>query len=628
MKKIASAKLTKEMINGKYGAFEAYIIRGDTKEDTYSIKDQLKNMGFKWYKDSWWISSKKLSFMDKADLINRLGVISSEGQPANTPQANQPIPNNIPAAPAIQPPQAPQAPQTKQWQTENEEMTRWYGFPINHNIASWEEDFEVNGQPHHAFITIDRLYQKGISSGYHKETKSKEHRGLPKYRTTIRIPDLQVKDEQDYSDRTKKKDFQVSYNKLSDKKWGTYNEEELIEERKKLIKEVLSKPDSKINKQIQFEDNIAKRNPEYRQFLEDINDRKINPTYNFQIDDPLYGGDYIIGIDDLGMGERAFEATLEPVINDPTAPNVVLYHQKVDIYNTYSVDDFHNAVKGYLSTNKDKVQEDYIKYLKSFPYLQTQQEEAKGSFNSIIGYITGDNRDPDTALKILQNKGYIRPNKRQKQTPGLSMGDEIRWVIDSKKIVNDAYNTQNYASRMPEYFYSVLAYYIHRKVRGIWSWSDMALMDVMDVWYRRMKKMGATFSFDDVEKAIESIGNIIVNKIYGETKENRNKQFFNDFYGGFYGEQGGTEKSQSLSGLSDFSNFAKQYGVEVENITEENAKDIYRALAKSLHPDLQPDPTKKDEMTEKFKVLQNIWDKVPDQYKKANNWYERSIILS
>jgi len=614
--KTASARMTKETIKGRFGDFQAYIIRGDTKEDTYNIKEQLKRIGFKWYNGSWWISANKLSDTDKA-YLNTLGVVGAE---STTPSlTTQPL-----LQPTITNPQS--AVQTKQWQTENEEMSKWYGFPINHNIASWEENFEIDGQSHHAIITLDRLYQKGISSGYYNETKSREHKGLPKYKINIKIPDIQIKDESVSDDQFKNKDFTYSYNKMADKKWGTYNEDDFIAERKKAVKENLSNSKSKIYKQIQFEDNVAKRTPEYRQFLNDIDNKKIQITYDFVVQDPIYGGNYKLGIYELGMGERAYATTLKPLVDVPLAPDKTFGYQSIDIYKTYTIEDFHNVINDYIKTNYDKIQKDYIEYLKSFPFLQSQKDKATESLNEIIGYITGANKDADMALRILQNKGYIRPHKRQKQSPGITVGDEIHWVIDSKKIVNDAYNTQSYASRMPEYFYSVLAYYVHRKVRGIWSWTDMMLMEVMDVWYRRMKEMGATFSFKDVERAIEFIGNIIVGKIYGETKEEKNKRFFEDFYGGQQGYK--PESSSFIGGIADFANFAKQYGVEVENITEENAKDIYRTLVKNLHPDLQQDPVKKDEMTERFKKLQMIWDTVPDQYKKADNWYERSIILS
>lgn len=77
--------------------------------------------------------------------------------------------------------------------------------------------------------------------------------------------------------------------------------------------------------------------------------------------------------------------------------------------------------------------------------------------------------------------------------------------------------------------------------------------------------------------------------------------------------------------MQELTSFAQQYGIPSENI-EENSKMVYRNLAQMLHPDKYPDPAKKDEMTRKFQQLQDIWDRVPQQYKAASNWYEKYVM--
>lgn len=190
------------------------------------------------------------------------------------------------------------------------------------------------------------------------------------------------------------------------------------------------------------------------------------------------------------------------------------------------------------------------------------------------------------------------------------MGDEIKWVVDSKKIVNDAYGG-GYISRTPEYFYSVVAYYIHRKVRGIGSWTDMMLIDTMSKWYDTMKSFGAQISFKEIEAIIEEIGNAIIRETFDKEPK------------GGYGDNEARPVNQDAGGLSEFANFAKQFGIDVEDI-QDTAINIYRTLAKKLHPDINP-PDKKAEMTEKFKELQEIWSNVPEMYKKAMSWYHRFL---
>jgi hypothetical protein len=162
-----------------------------------------------------------------------------------------------------------------------------------------------------------------------------------------------------------------------------------------------------------------------------------------------------------------------------------------------------------------------------------------------------------------------------------------------------------------------MAYYVHRKVRGIWSWTDMMLTDSIREWIDTVRRLGFSINFNQVLNAIETIGNAIVTKIYaGKTKEQRNKEFFEDFYG-----DGTTSEPSQNPALQELANFAQQFGVDPQGI-EDNLRNIYRALAKQLHPDMYPDPKKKSEMEQKFKELQIIWNKIPDQYKQAFSWYE------
>jgi tRNA A37 N6-isopentenylltransferase MiaA len=592
--------MVKKQIKGKYGTFDAYILPGNTKP----IKEQLKILGFKWYgpENVWWISAKSLTNHIRSELA-KLGVAISEEDSVRIIKEEKPEEKL---------PESPLTPAKKQWQTEDEEMSRWYGFPINKNIYTIERDINVNGTIHKVIITIDRSYRLGKSSSTYTKTKSREHRGLPKYMIHCNVPDINLT-------------YDMRY--LSKQKWGTYDEEEFLAKdlTEMIDKNIIADPKSKLNMVIDDKDRIIRRDPLYKQFLKDIEDKKISPEYNFHINNDIYGGDYKVKIYWLGMGENAMYATLEPMVDNPNAPSDTFGYQEINIENAYSIQDFHDTINNYLRDNHDKVQEQYIKYLKSFPFLPSQQEEAQQQYTTIKNIVANSSSNADFVLKKIQEKGYIRPSKKQKQeSPGLTMGEEIHWVVDSKKIVNDAYNFGGYSSRTPEYFYSVVAYYVHRKIRGIWSWTDMMLVDAMSTWMRTMNDMGAGLDFKEVNKAIEDIGNIIVQKVSGKiTAEQRSKNFSDWFYGRSESTPGQSEQPD-YGALKDFAEIAQQYGISIEGI-EENAKNIYRSLAKQLHPDMYLDPVKKEEATEKFKQLQQIWDKMPEQYKKASNWYERYI---
>jgi len=285
-------------------------------------------------------------------------------------------------------------------------------------------------------------------------------------------------------------------------------------------------------------------------------------------------------------------------------------------------EEFDKAMNEYLKTDEPKKY--YLDFLKSFPFLASQQEESKKHFTTIQSLLETPNSSADEILRKIQEYGYIRPSKRQRQQEGLSLGDEIRWVIDSKKIVNDVYSN-SFLHSTPEFFYAVIAYYVHRKVRGIWSWTDMMLTDSIYSWIRAMEAFGAKIDRKEIYSTIEKIGNIIVEKIYGKaTQEQKDKKSFNDFYGYTSGEESGTSTRQTDSALSEFIEFAKQFGIETEGI-ENNLKQVYRVLANQTHPDKFQDEEKQKEMTKKFQDLQDIWSRIPQQFKTALNWYDRVI---
>jgi hypothetical protein len=206
----------------------------------------------------------------------------------------------------------------------------------------------------------------------------------------------------------------------------------------------------------------------------------------------------------------------------------------------------------------------------------------------------------------IKARGYIRPHKRQKQGIGLTSGEEIKWIIDSKKIVHDAYSGSSYLAHSPDFFYAVVAYYIHRQAKGIWSYTDMMLVESMDTWRSSMQRFGVDLDLKEIDKIVTGLGNAIYNLFKKDVEPEK-------------------EESSNVNGiLREFANLAQKYGISVEDI-ESNVKEIYRSLVKYLHPDKYPDPKEKEEKTREFQELQNIYDSIPTQYKTANTWYDHYI---
>ncbi len=613
MIKISKATVTKQQIKGKYGPFDAYIIKGDGKDDTYPIRDELKRLGFRYYNGTWWISANKYSQSIQSKL-SQLGVDLS----SITGQPSQPSSTSQSAKPETQPTQ-PKEPSRKQWATEDEEMSRWYGFPINKNIYTGTIELKVDDNLFIEPIAIHRSYVPGKTGGYYRRTKSREYKGYPLYQIEIGKLDEPVKTIMDEQPR----EHITGFNYKSKEKWGEYNEEETLKTLLDMAKQTIEESTkSKARNALLWHYDLLKRTDELKVLLEE--------TYvkGFFIDidseqSPEYNGRYPIQSNNIS-GAKETSTYIQTDLEHQFSPgNVTL--TSVVLYGVHTPEDYYNKINEYILENQKELGEKYIEYLKSFPFLQDEQEQGKQDYDKINSYIVSKSPDVETLIRELNSYGYIRPHKRQKQSVGIGRGEEIKWVIDSKKIVDDTYSWSK--SKYPEFFYTVLAYYIHRKIRGIWSWSDMMLMDVLRSWYRTMVRFGSTFKFDEIEAALSSIGNAIINRIYGRTtKEQANDDFKKwmdgeDFGAGGTGgnimDQVGTQVT--LAELREFLSFAKQYNIDlsdVENIGE-HVKDIYRALAKKVHPDLHMSPEQKEKAEEEFKNLQGIWSRVPSKYKLA-----------
>lgn len=569
-----------ETIQGKYGPFQALIISGDTRP----VSDQLKNLGFRWYpqKAVWWMASKNVTPHIK-EALDKLGTTSE-----------------------LTPPQAPQTPQTpeqhkeqREWVSEEPEMTRWYKFPINKNIRSFQEITTVDGKDYKADITIDRSYVMG-GDVYHK-TKSREHIKKPKYVIHVTVPEVN-------SLKNPGQPIRQAYKHVSKQLWGSYDEDTLLDTTiKDLVKNVLTSPD-KIPGLIRYVNEIEKRTPEYKQFLNDIGKDKIFPTFNITIDDPKYKGTYQVAVASLGVDDKCLSVYLDTKLEQEGVPRAATVAYQVSIEGTYTIDDFNNKIQSFINNEgHEEIKENYIKYLKSFPYLQEQKAEASQSIEDIRNILNNPQGSITKVLEELKSRGYIRPSKRQKQYTGLTLGEEIIWIIDSKKIVHDAYSYGSYLAHTPDYFYAVVAYYIHRKHKNISSWTDMMLVDSMEIWRSSMERYNIKLSFKEIDRVISSIGSAIYNSFKGSTESEK------------------TTTQENITGaLKEFANLAQKYGISVEDV-ENNVKNIYRTLTKLLHPDMFQDPKEKEQKTEEFKQLQNLYDAIPQQYKMAYSWYDRYI---
>lgn len=600
IKKIILAQLAKQLVKkklvGKYGEYEAYLVTGST----IPIKESLKALGFSWdgREVAWRISANKMSESIKQRL-KELGVVdNTSGMGATvTPPVSPSMTNPLPPV---------KEENKKTWVTEDEELTRWYGFPINKDILRFDVETEVDGTKYTANIRVDRSVTWGGDT--YQKRKSRDEKGFPRYLIHMEIPELNEKE---------------TSARKSKVKWGEYPEEELLNKIKEDYTNAISKRDFSVVAGlpikrffygIEIANDVRKRTPEYIDFLKTLVSKYADvptnyPKYQIRIDDGDYKGDYyVLPIVGGGDNEKIFSASLVTSLDRTNAPHkeIVGKYDGINLYHTYTIQDFHNRVKEYINANLEEIKEDYVKYLKSFPYLEDQVEKEGEIAEKIKGYIlSGGGNGWEDVLRVLQDRGLIRPHRRQKQGLGLTMGDEIRWVLDDEKIRNGIYG-RGYGLNSPGYFYDAVAYFILREIRNIRSFTDMMLMDSFSTVKNILNRMGNNFRMGDIEKTIYGIGNKIINKIQGATENKQDKK---------------VSVPASNADLIEFFNFAKGLGVPEDDLDSDNAKSIYRALARKLHPDMEMDASKKGEAEEKFKKLQEIWDRVPNTYKNAFSWY-------
>lgn len=626
--KIAGTKtFTKQTLDGRFGPFEAYVVSGDT----YPIRAALSTMGFSWMGSQkvWYIPESKYSSSLIPQLRN-VGVDTegvSKTHVPNFPQ-NPNNPNN-----PIAPERETSRPTMKQWVTEDEDLTKWYKFPINKNIMSYEEEVTLDGEKHKEKIVIDRncqLSEEG--STYSKPKKSREHVGIPIYVVHVGA----IPDKKDTS-----KIIPIVTTKLkSAKKWGEYNEEEYLKELRDIIKiKIENNPPQKfVNKShgaLRWHYDILKRTPELINVLEQICDSRVGETSSYKTNTTVkinntenteYNGEYPITLKGYAHDgvDKLIDIYVSTNIDMPGAPtNATL--GSIKLFKVYTEEDLNKKIEE-LAHNEE-VKKTYLKYLQSFPFLSSQQDKAKQDFNVISQYMANPEGSYSQVLNKIKDIGYIRPHKRQKQSVGLSSGDEIKWVIDSEKIKNDVYG-HGPLNNTPEYFYVAVSYYIHREIRNIWSYSQAMLTDSVSRWVSNMKEFGADIKRDEAMRIIEKIGMLIINQIYpdyGSSQEDKRKSFYEDFNSGDWSNTGRDEPRQSRptssNYLEQFKAMASEYGIDTTN-AENNLKGIYRQLVSKVHPDKFLDPQQKIEMTKKFQDLQNIWDELVVMYKVAFTWYE------
>jgi hypothetical protein len=482
-------------------------------------------------------------------------------------------------------------------------MSKWYGFPVQRNVASREYDVTVNGKPFKATASIDRWFT--LSDEY-KGTKSTAHKGLPLYKASLAVPEI------GYSSNAKiqKKE-----------RWGSYDENAFTDQLLSEYAALLSDDQSKMRKAMNVFEDATHRQPEYTTYIKDLADRQRSEQFDFTVHSSPYQGTYQFAAAPYSIKkERPFTIDLELVKPSSDAPLPSRARFTVSLVGTRTADDFEDKVEAMMENNHDAIEKLVVDYLQTFPYLESQKADTKTEAERVMEFLKPP-YDVQAMIRELAARGYLYQTKKQKQEEGLSAGG-TKWVVDSKRAIADSRN-YGYLSKTPGYFFAVVAYAIHRKVRGIMTVTEWTLMDVIGSWANAMavalnRPIDARFAV----KAVDAVAEAVVLEIWPkETREQKERRFREQFYG--TGGKTTTNAPSAATSLDEFKEFAGKYDIDAEEV-DASPRAVYRMLAKMLHPDKAQDKSKAE--TE-FKLLQAVWDKVPDEFKKnATDWLSRYVV--
>lgn len=587
--KLASVSVKKEILNN----VPVYCIYGNT----YPIRDTLKReLGVIWHgvKKCWFVRQDKFdqNFDKNIAVLQRLhiNVQDLQGGPRN-----QPI--DIPQETKKETLEGVEYP-TK---IEGEEKTRnRYSFPIRKNILVFPVEFTIDGEQYTENVYVNRFYKKGETSDYYKVTFNKEYKDYPVYQFEIGKKEFDESPIVSLTFGTKK----------SNKAWGTYDEKKfLLEECKPLIENKLKNSSLQV---FQFEYNYRKRDDDFKNYLKSLpnilNTKTKEGIYKVNLNTPLYQGKFDIALSYNSLGEytKVDSIRVYPFVDHPQASDNYRHQLcEIPLFSIFTKDQLFDEINKKL--NENEVKEKYIKYLESFPYTKAENKEGYEEFLKIIEFIKNPESHIEEVSDILQEMGYIRPNLR-------STG---KMMPDSKKILNDIYNHQN--KEHLNYFFTLIGYVLHYYYKGhdLRSWS---MQQMFDVYYI----VQVLSKYDNIDKAkvvnaVVKFGDLCYNKFFGEKHKNRWDNY-NDFYGGKR-NQGRQEPQINKGGgnaIDDLKALAEENGID----TSTNIKSIYRALSRRFHPDVN----KEEGAEEMMKLINNIWDRIPEEKKQAFNLkYYRTV---
>ena len=556
--------------------------------DTYSCRDILKRLGFTWY------GPRKIWWMYKYKYNNNKNNIDNEIEKINGQVATAPIVTPI-VAPVNEPVQKPvvsisQENEIKTDMTTNTDKWSYVKFPINEKI--YEYDLHVVYESNNLVLRV--VWGRGKDEQGHKT--------FPLYTIRVFLGENLI--------------YTKKLHPPENGKWTsgpTYSESKMIKDYDEVLKVHAIDPKWKLYQAIKRGIELTKRDDGYKELLKKIKDNEIKELP----DRKVYLEEY----------KQEFNLKLEPYVLDGDM-TISLYadvdhelapkHKWLDSlkvsYNVKTLEELDVYIDKMI--NSEAVKKEYREFLSSFAFTKEQRESGEKEFKPIADMILNENMNVGYFKTELLKRGFIRPSKREKQVAGLAAKGSFRLIIDDKKIRDFTFDRKH--NKTGDFFYTAIAYNLmrikHNNIGFMPILLENAYRDVVDGIRRNYK---VEITLNQVANYVDKVARAIYNELTGKKYRS-----WDEVYGDFNSWMSGEEKVGD-SALNTFAFFAD--GLDMGVTKEEalaNPKSAYRKLVVLLHPD----STKledKERATEMFVDLTELYDKLPQQYRNAGNWYSR-----
>jgi hypothetical protein len=594
---------------------EKGIHSGNNKEiayvsgNTYPIKDKLKALGFKWFRSKkiWWMYASNLS-QDHLQKLQQLGVNISdfaEGYQQNEQGSQQ---NED-----IEEEKLPEGYVKVQTDKSNSKPYTFTNFPVNENIFETDKTYSVDDEEYTFHITVGRVRNMKYS------------KTMPVY--TIKI----------YWNGQTIANYKIQMKKRWNKSGPSYDEDAFISEiiNEKIYKTLQNKEKSSLYRTLQYYKELQKREPELTEFLNKFEDFKyglsdeekeqfeleINqkmPARTIKIEEQGYTGEYPVQYEMLGGN-----IYLNTAVDHPLAPRET-HLLRIEIPpQIRNLSEFNKHIDQAIAENYDKIQQTYLDYLKSFAFKEEEQEATQAQMRQIAQLIQNQVHDPNYFKRELLKRGFIRPSRRGKRSnqEGMAPSEAFSLIIDDKAIRESRFE-RGQASNAPDFFFTAVAYNLMRIKHNNIGFMPILLDDAYRYVAEICQRYGYEISAREIANYVDTVARNLYENLTGQQYKGW-QDVYNEFYGGTsQKEQRDTVQSNQL--LEEFVNYVTSLGFNAD-LARQSPRTAYRQLSLQLHPDVYKGD--KNEAQEIFSNLNNLYNSLPEEIKRASSWYSRIKIF-